>query len=98
MPKQHVKVAMFKLGEVHIELLEGTSPESAITKFIQKRGEGVHHIALAYDDVGEAGRHFASKNIPTIYPEPEDLGTRLVNFIHPKYVHGLLLELIKRKG
>jgi methylmalonyl-CoA epimerase len=95
--EEKVRIAIFKVGESYVELLEPTSPESTIAKFIEKRGEGVHHIALGYDDVRAAQEFCRMKGAILIHPEPEDLkGDRVVNFIHPKSTHGVLLEIIKR--
>ncbi len=97
--EEKVRIAMFKAGETYVELLEPTSPESSVAKFIEKRGEGIHHMALGYDDVLKAQEHCKSKGAILVRPEPEDLkGDRVVNFIHPKSTHGVLLELVKRYG
>lgn len=97
-PQENVKVAMFKVGETYIELVEPTSPESAVAKFIERKGEGVHHIALAVEDVGEAIKELMNKGVNIIYREPKALagGKRVVTFLHPKQAHGVLIELIKR--
>jgi methylmalonyl-CoA epimerase len=97
--EEKVRIAMFKVGESFIELLEPTSPESSIAKFIEKRGEGIHHVALGYDDVRAAQEFCKLKGAIFVHPEPEDLkGDRIVNFIHPKSTHGVLLEIVKRYG
>jgi len=97
--EEKVRIAMFKVGESYIELLEPTSPESSIAKFIERRGEGVHHIALEYDDVKEAQEYCKMKGAILVHPEPEDLkGDRVINFINPKSTHGVLLEIVKRYG
>jgi methylmalonyl-CoA epimerase len=97
--EEKVRVAMFKVGESYVELLEPTTPESTIAKFIEKRGEGLHHVALGYDDVKEAQEFCKLKGAVLIHPEPEDIkGDRVVNFIHPKSTHGVLLEIVKRYG
>jgi methylmalonyl-CoA epimerase len=96
---ERVRIAMFKVGESYVELLEPTSPESSIAKFLEKRGEGVHHVALGYEDVKEAQEYCRMKGAIILRPEPEELkGDRIVNFIHPKSTHGVLLELVKRFG
>lgn len=96
-PAQKVRVAMFKVDETYIELLEATSNESVIYKFIEKRGEGVHHIALGVEDVAKATKELAGKGARVVYEEAQDVGPRVINFIHPKSTHGVLLELVKRK-
>ncbi|HDD26258.1 MAG TPA: methylmalonyl-CoA epimerase [Acidilobales archaeon] len=96
--QEHVKVAMFKVGETYIELVQPTSPESAVAKFIEKRGEGVHHIALGVEDVKGAIEELASKGVKMIYTEPKLVagGKRLITFLHPKQAHGVLIELVRR--
>lgn len=97
--EEKVRIAMFKVGESYIELLEPTSAESTIAKFIEKRGEGLHHLAIGYDDVREAQEFCRLKGAILVHPDAEDLeGDRVVNFIHPKSTHGVLLELVKRYG
>jgi methylmalonyl-CoA/ethylmalonyl-CoA epimerase len=95
---QKVKTAFFKVGQTKIELLEPTDPESAVAKFISKRGEGIHHIA------------FAVKNIDRKLKEVEEKGVRLIDnvsrkgaegmnigFLHPKSTFGVLTELCEKK-
>ncbi len=97
-PEEKVRIAMFKVGESYIELLEGTSPESAISKFIEKRGEGIHHIALRVDNIREAVKELKNK-VKLVYEEPRTVakGERTITFIHPKSAHGVLLELVERR-
>jgi methylmalonyl-CoA epimerase len=95
-PEEKVRIAMFKVGESYVELLEPLSPDSNLAKFLEKRGEGIHHFALAYEDVKAATEYCKLKGAVMVYPEPEELSDRTVNFVHPKYTHGVLLELIKR--
>lgn len=95
---QKVKTAFFKVGRTKIELLEGTSSESPITKFIEKRGEGVHHIAFAVDDIKSKLIELKAKNIQLIDSEPR-LGAEglQVAFIHPKATNGVLTEICSHK-
>lgn len=97
-PEEKVRVAMFRVGESYIELLEGTSPDSAISKYIEKRGEGIHHIALRVDDIGGAVGELKDK-VRLVYEQPKTVagGERIITFIHPKSAHGVLLELVERK-
>ncbi len=97
-PEEKVRIAMFKVGESYIELLEGTSPDSTISKFIEKRGEGIHHIALRVDNVGKAVEELKDK-VRLVYEQPKVVagGERIITFIHPKSTHGVLLELVERK-
>ena len=95
---QKVKTAFFKVGQTKIELLEPTDPESAVAKFISKKGEGIHHIA------------FAVNNIDRKLKEVEEKGVRLIDnvsrkgaegmdigFLHPKSTFGVLTELCEKK-
>ena len=93
---QKVKTAFFKVGnsETKIELLEPTSPESTIAKFIEKRGEGIHHLALSSDDVAPALEELKGKGIRLIDEKPRKGAEGLnIAFVHPKSAHGILLEI-----
>jgi len=96
---QKVKTAFFQIGASKIELLESTDPEGPIGKFIEKKGEGIHHIA------------FATKNIEQQLTALEQIGVQLIDkiprkgaedldiaFLHPKSTHGVLLELCENKN
>ena len=93
---QGVKAAMFRVGESRIELLEPTSPDTPVGKFLAKRGEGLHHVAFQVEDIearlGELGRN----GVELIDEEPRvgAGGTRMA-FVHPKSVHGVLTELVE---
>jgi len=93
-PSQKVKTAFLNVGGVHIELLEPTSEDSTIAKFLTDRGEGLHHIAFAIDDV-RAGLERAKENgVRLIHEQPfEGAGGKQVAFLHPKSTHGVLTEL-----
>ena len=93
---QKVKTAFFKIGETKIELLESTDPEGPIGKFIEKKGEGVHHIALAVDDLQARLDTLAEDGIRLIdtKPRPGAHGADIA-FLHPKSTGGILLELCK---
>ncbi len=97
-PEEKVKIAMFDLGNVRIEVLQGTAPDSAVTKFVEKRGEGIHHIAVRVDNIEKATEELKSLGFELVYPEPKVVagGSRKINFVHPKSVHGVLLELVER--
>ncbi len=91
---QKVRVAMLGIGEAKIELLEPTSPESPIAKFLEKNGPGIHHIAYEVDDVKQAIDHMLNEGARMIDQEPRAgaHGTQIA-FIHPKSSHGVLTEL-----
>lgn len=81
----------------HIELLQPTSTESTIHKFIESKGEGIHHLCFKVKDVLSKTQELASKGYRFIYPEPRiGAGGCLVNFIHPKSTGGVLIEISQR--
>lgn len=95
---QKVKTAFFKLGDVKLELLEANDPQSPIAKFIEKRGEGMHHIAYLVDDVKASLKELEDKGVQLIDKLPrtgaEDLD---IAFLHPKSTLGVLTELVTKK-
>jgi len=93
-PSQKVRVAFIQIGEVRIELLEATSEESPIAKYIEKRGEGIHHLALETDNLRDSLKKTQEQGIRLIDKEPRK-GAHNANiaFVHPKSSHGVLLEL-----
>lgn len=93
---QKVRVAMLPIGESRIELLEPTTDDSPITKFLEKRGGGIHHIAVEVDDIYASLEKMKSEGIQLIDEEPR-LGAEgyLVAFVHPKGAGGVLLELVQ---
>lgn len=93
---QKVKTAFFRVGntDTKIELLEPTSPDSTIAKFIEKRGEGIHHIAFAVPDTEEALRHVEAKGVQLIDEHPRRGAEGLdIAFLHPKSTQKVLTEL-----
>ncbi|AGK60536.1 methylmalonyl-CoA epimerase [Archaeoglobus sulfaticallidus PM70-1] len=94
--EQKVKVAMLPVGESKIELLEATSPESAIAKFIEKRGEGIHHIAINVEDIERALEKVKAEGLTLIDEKPRiGAGGKKVAFVHPKSTKGVLLEFVE---
>ena len=95
---QKVRTAFFLLGETKIELLESTEADGPIARFVEKKGEGVHHIAFATDNLSEALKDAESKNIQLVSKEPR-LGAEGFNiaFLHPKSNNGILIELCEKK-
>ncbi|PLX81450.1 MAG: methylmalonyl-CoA epimerase [Desulfuromonas sp.] len=91
---QKVKVAFLATGESRIELLEPTSPDSPVAKYLEKNGEGIHHIAYEVDDLGSALAELKKQEIRLIDQEPRGgaHGTRIA-FLHPKATGGVLTEL-----
>ena len=93
---QKVKVAKFKVGESTIELLEPTSPDSPVAKFIEKRGEGIHHIAYESDSISDDLKNFGENGFELINKEPvPGSDNMLIAFINPKSVGGVLTEICK---
>lgn len=91
---QKVKTAFFMVGQTKIELLEPTSEESTIAKFIEKRGEGIHHIAYATEKVNEALKEVEGKGVRLIDREARGGAEGLrIAFLHPKSTGGVLTEL-----
>ncbi|QHS22672.1 methylmalonyl-CoA epimerase [Virgibacillus sp. MSP4-1] len=98
-PSEGVKVAFFKIGETSIELLEPLSDASPIHSFIEKKGEGIHHIALEVTDLSERLQHYRNQNIPLINEEPKKGANGAeIAFLHPKAANGVLYELCNHKG
>ena len=89
-----VKTSFFRLGESKIELLQATTPDSPIAKFIEKRGEGVHHIAFDVDDIEAEIERLKSVGFALIHhtPKPGADG-KMIAFLHPKSSGGVLVEL-----
>jgi methylmalonyl-CoA epimerase len=93
-PEQKVRVAILKAGETTIELLEPTSPDSPIQRFIEKRGEGLHHLTLETDKLAERLQELKGNNVPLINEQPRvGAGGAKIAFLHPKAAHGVLVEL-----
>lgn len=93
---QKVRVAMLPIGESRIELLEPTSEDSPISKFLEKRGGGIHHIAVEVDDIEDAMERLKSQGMRLIDESPR-IGAEgcLVAFVHPSASNGVLLELVQ---
>ena len=92
--EQKVKTAFFKVGQTKIELLESTSPDGPIGKFIEKKGPGIHHIAFAVDELQNTLNEVKEKGVRLIdeTPRPGAEGLNIA-FLHPKSTHGVLTEL-----
>jgi methylmalonyl-CoA/ethylmalonyl-CoA epimerase len=96
-PDQKVRVAMLTIGESRIELLEATSDDSPISRYLEKRGPGIHHIAVLVDDIQAALADLKRKGARLIDEEPRPgAGGCLVAFVHPSSTGGVLLELVQK--
>jgi methylmalonyl-CoA/ethylmalonyl-CoA epimerase len=94
--EQKVRVAMLPIGESRIELLEATSEDSPIAKFLEKRGPGIHHIAVRVDDIHRALGELKQRGARLIDEEPRNGASGcLVAFVHPSSTGGVLLELVQ---
>lgn len=94
---QKVKTAFFRIGETKIELLESTSPEGPIGKFIEKKGEGIHHIAFAVDGLEHQLEDAAGKGVQLIDARPRKGAEGLeIAFLHPRSTFGVLTELCEK--
>lgn len=93
-----VKTSFFDVGPNKIELLEGTNPESPISKFIAKKGEGIHHIAFAVNDIKAEIARLTEEGFTILNKEPK-LGAdnKLIAFLHPKSTNGVLIELCQER-
>ncbi len=95
--KQKVRVAMLPIGETNIELLEPTSDDSPISKFLEKRGGGIHHIAIEVENIEEALERMKAEGAKLIDETPKvGAGGCLIAFVHPKSSGGVLLELVQK--
>ena len=92
---QRVRTAFFMVGQTKIELLESTDPEGPIGKFIEKKGEGIHHISLQVDQFGEVIQELKAKGLRVI--EEADTKDFKAAFIHPRNNFGVLTEIIQPK-
>ena len=96
--EQKVRTAFLPIDDTEIELLEPTSAESSVAKFIEKHGEGLHHIAIRVDDIEAALAELKAKGIQLIDETPRNgAGGSRIAFVHPRATHGVLLELCERK-
>lgn len=94
---QKVKTAFFKIGETKIELLESTDPKGPVGKFIEKRGEGIHHIAFAVENLSNALNELKKSKVNLIDKEPRKGAENFnIAFLHPKSTYGVLTEFCEK--
>ena len=92
-----VRVAFLPIGDTRIELLEPLSKESVIAKFIEKKGEGVHHICVEVKDIHKALQELKDQKFNLVYETPKrGAENTLISFVHPKSTHGVLIELCQK--
>jgi methylmalonyl-CoA/ethylmalonyl-CoA epimerase len=93
-----VRTSFFEISGVKIELLEATRPDSPIARFIERRGEGIHHLAFEVKDIGESISEYTSKGFELINPSAKDgADNKKIAFMHPRTTNGVLVELCQEK-
>ncbi len=96
--EQKVKTAFLPIGDTEIELLESTHPDGPIARFIQKRGQGIQHIAFRVDDIEKALAEIKDKGVRLIDEKPRyGAGGAKIAFLHPKSTNGVLIELCQKE-
>src|SRR5947209_2564236 len=98
-PTEQVRIAFLPLGGPsgsEIELISPTTPDSSLTKFLEKRGEGLHHICLEVEDIDAALQEMRAKGVPVLDKQPRIAAEGRAIFLHPKGTNGVLLELVER--
>ena len=92
--REGVTISFFQIGETKIELLEATNPDSPIAKFIDKKGEGIHHIAYEVEDIKSEMKRLEAEGFQLLSKEPQKgADNKLICFLHPKSTNGVLIEL-----
>ena len=95
--EQKVTTAFFPVGESEVELLESTAPDGPIAKFLEKKGQGVHHVAFRVENIEEALEELKEKGIKLIDEKPrKGAGGARIAFLHPKATNGVLVELCEK--
>jgi len=95
-PPDKLRTAFLPLGGSDIELMEPTSPESPVAKFLEKRGEGIHHISLEVDDIRAELKKLEARGVALIDQEPRRGAHSTVAFVHPRSTGGILIELSQK--
>ena len=95
-PSQNLRTAVFKVGEeAEIELIQPTEPDSGVARFLESRGQGLHHICFEVDELDEELKALADKGIELVDQQGRDEITGRIGFIHPKSTQGVLIELVQ---
>ena len=92
---EKIKSVMVSLDGLTIELIEPMDPQGSMQRFLETRGEGLHHFSIEVDDIRKELDELGSKGIKFIMKEPERVGETLVTFVHPKSTRGVLIELLQ---
>ncbi len=93
---EKIRSAFLNVGDAHFEVMEPTSPESPVAKFLEKRGEGMHHISLEVDDIRAELKKLEAQGVALIDREPRMGAHYIVAFIHPRSTGGVLIELTEK--
>lgn len=96
-PDQKVEVAFLPIGESNIELVQPTADDTGIAEYLAKRGEGIHHICIEVDDIEAALARLKAHEVQLIDEAPRQGAHGLVAFVHPKAMHGVLIELVQHE-
>jgi methylmalonyl-CoA/ethylmalonyl-CoA epimerase len=94
-PDQKVKIAFLPVGDSNIELVQPTTDDSGVAKFLNRRGEGVHHVCFEVEDIETALARLRAHGVPLIDRKPRQVPHGRVAFVHPKGMHGVLIELVQ---
>ncbi|MCC7353162.1 MAG: methylmalonyl-CoA epimerase [Anaerolineae bacterium] len=95
-PEQKVKVAFLPTGDSEIELLEPTTEDSGVARFLEKRGEGMHHICVEVDDIEATLAELRARGTPLLDDKPKHGAHGRIAFLNPRGTHGVLIELVER--
>jgi len=96
--REGVTTSFFKVGATKVELLAAGGPDSLIARFIEKKGEGIHHIAFEVEDIRAEMKRLKEEGFTLINEEPQEgADNKLICFVHPKSANGVLIELCQRK-
>lgn len=96
LPDQGVKAAIVRVGDTNIEFIEPTDPEGGVAKFIEKKGEGFHHICVEVDDIDEELRSLAARGVELIDKQARKGLAGRICFLHPRATKGVLIELVQK--
>ena len=97
-PDQKVQVAFLPVGESNIELVQPLTDDTGIARFLEKRGEGIHHICLEVNDIEATLARLREHGVPLIDETPRQGAHGRVAFVHPKGMHGVLIELLEHEA
>ncbi len=96
LPDQGVKAATVRVGDTNIEFIEPTDPEGGVAKFIEKKGEGFHHICIEVDDIDAELRSLAARGVELIDKQARKGLAGKIGFLHPRATKGVLIELVQK--